>query len=151
VEEFCRLSVGFELAVIPLGAEMYSDCADVLLALKAKGHRLGICSNETQDYIKAILKKFGLESIFDAVYSKRQGGSKNQGAKITVEAMGMQRPSIFVGDRKADVLAAKSNQMLSVGILHRFGSEEELKESDYVVKDLNEFYSVVEELCNGQN
>lgn len=151
VDQFCRLSVGYELAVIPQNAELYPSCIEVLSALKANGHRLAICSNGTQEYIEAILKKFGIEGLFSVVYSKRQGVSKSRGAKKTVEALGAQRPCVFVGDREADIQAAKSNQMLSVGILHGFGREEELKEADYIVKDLNEFYSVMEELCHGQN
>lgn len=149
VDEFCRLAVGFELDVISQSAELYPGCIEVLSALKAYGHRLAICSNGTREYIQAILRKFNLESLFDVVTSKHQGVSKSRGAKKTVEALGAQRPSIFVGDREADVLAAKSNEMLSVGILHGFGLEQELKEADYIVKDLKELYSVVEDLCNG--
>ena len=149
IDEFCLLSVGYELAEIPQSAELYPYCAEVLSVLQANGHRLGICSNGTREYIQAILKKFDLESLFEVVYSKHPGVSKSRGAKRTVEALGTQRLSIFVGDREADVLAAKSNQMLSVGILHGFGTVEELKDADYIVKDLKEFYSVVEELCNG--
>ncbi len=149
IDEFCRLSVGFELAVIPHSAELYPYCIEILTALKADGHRLAICSNGTQEYIQAILKKFSIESLFDTVTSKRHGVSKSRGAKITVEALGAHRPSIFVGDREADIRAAKSNQMLSVGILHGFGIEKELADADFIVKDLNEFYSVMEGLGNG--
>ena len=66
-----------------------------------------------------------------------------------MEVLGTQRPSIFVGDREADILAARSNHMRSVGILHGFGREDELADADCIVKDLNEFYSVMEGIGNG--
>ncbi len=149
IDQFCRLSVGYELAVIPHSAELYPCCAEVLSALKADGHRLAICSNGTREYIEAILKKFNIESLFDIVTSKRHGVSKSRAAKITMEVLGAQRPSIFVGDREADIRAAKSNHMLSVGVLHGFGLEKELANADFIVKDLNEFYSVMEVIGNG--
>jgi HAD superfamily hydrolase (TIGR01549 family) len=135
--------------VIPEYAEVYPDCIEVLTALKEKGHKLAICSNGTREYIQAILKKFNMENLFSCVYSKHTGVSKSRGATKTVEALGTHRPTIFVGDREADIRAAKNNSLLSVGILHGFGLEEELKEADYIVKDLKEFYLTVEGLCNG--
>ena len=52
---------------------------------------------------------------------------------------------IMIGDREHDIIGAKALNIESIGVLHGYGSYEELSSSgaDYIVKDVSELKSLL--------
>jgi phosphoglycolate phosphatase len=135
----------FEMEAIEKSGELYEGTVDLLKSLKAGGLTLCVCSNGTEPYIKAIFNKFKLHSYFTEIWYYKEGITKSQAAgilKTKFEADSF----IMIGDRSADINAAKETGGISIGAKYGFGPEE-VATADYIAKSVKEIGEIVLKLC----
>ena len=130
------------LQAIEMGeGRLYEGVEVVLQNLKQKGYRLKILSNCKESYRAAVVKAFQLDRYFDAFIAaetydylpkeeilKVVEGLDQEGAKAKIVA--------FVGDRKADINAARFNELFSIGCLYGYGELDELIDADALIQDI---------------
>ena len=112
----------------------YEGMTECLAALKQLGRTLILATSKPEVFAKMILERFGFAPYFDYVFGASMDETRTRKDEVIAYALseaGIEDPSdcVMVGDRKHDVLGAKSNGMDAVGVLFGYGSREELTEA----------------------
>ena len=112
----------------------------MLQDLKESEKKLIVATSKPEKFTMIILEHFDLLKYFDFVAGATLDGSRGEKADViryALEMSGINDKSevIMVGDRKFDILGAKENGLVSMGVLYGFGDREELMEAgaDYIV------------------
>lgn len=120
--------------------EVYPGVEKMLQDLKESGKKLIVATSKPEKFTMIILEHFDLLKYFDFVAGATLDGSRGEKADViryALEMSGINDKSevIMVGDRKFDILGAKENGLVSMGVLYGFGDREELMEAgaDYIV------------------
>jgi ADP-ribose pyrophosphatase len=119
---------------------LYDGIVDLLKSLKADGFKLGIASSKPEDYVKELLRKFRIISLFDVVYGvsfTADCESKQSIISRTLDALKVSNEeAIVVGDKYYDIDGAKANGIKNIGVLWGFGSKFELIEcgADFIAQ-----------------
>lgn len=112
---------------------LYDGIISLLKRLKANNIKLGIASSKPQNYIEALLEKFGIKSLFDCICGvsfKADCESKASIIGRCLTELGTNaKETIMVGDTHFDIDGAKLNQIDGVGVLWGYGSKFELIEA----------------------
>lgn len=105
---------------------LYEGVVDSLEAL-AQRFPLAICTSKRVDFAHRILELFGLAHLFQQVSGGDIGISKTQQLTGLLERGIINGESIMVGDRYADMIGARDNQLSAIGVLWGFGDFNELQ------------------------
>ena len=110
---------------------VYDGIADVVTALKARGHRLAVVTAKNEPHARRIVAHLPLGDCFDDVIGATPDGSRSHKPELIAEAL--QRLSLhpgdclMIGDRHLDIEGAAHHGMRSIGVLWGFGGEAELR------------------------
>ena len=111
--------------------KVYPDIPFVLEELKNRGLNLVVATSKPTLFSEQILEKFDLMKYFDFISGSSMDGNNAEKAVIISNALEKlsyePNEMIMVGDRKFDVIGAKSNDMQSIGVLYGYGNTEELE------------------------
>jgi phosphoglycolate phosphatase len=81
-------------------------------------------------YADRIVKHFGLAGHFRKVYGPELDGRYEDKAELLAHLLKAEqlapKAAVMIGDREADVRAARANGLRSIGVLWGYGSEQEL-------------------------
>ncbi len=92
-----------------------------------------VATSKPAIYAERIVNHFGLGHHFRKVYGPELDGRWDDKAALLAHLLATEevRPgaSVMVGDRAADIMAAKANEVRSIGVLWGYGSEVELADS----------------------
>jgi len=114
----------------------YAEVAQMLTDLGA--YQLYVATSKPQAYAEKILKHFKLADYFIEIHGNDLAGRLDDKAELVRELRERRGlvpgETIMVGDRKHDVIAAKKNGVISLGVSYGYGSKEELVEAgvDYL-------------------
>lgn len=106
---------------------LYDGIADALAHLAAGGARMGVCTSKRVDFAERILDLFHLRGYFEFVNGGDVGVRKQDQLGDLLRAGAAGPDSVMIGDRAIDVLAARANNLRSVGVLWGHGSLDELQ------------------------
>jgi len=106
--------------------KLYEGIPELLTELGDRGIRLGICTSKRRDFAVQILSMFDLCSHFSFVDGGDIGVEKSDQLARLVQSGMHPETTIMVGDRAVDVLAARHNAIVSVGVSWGFGTQQEL-------------------------
>ncbi len=121
---------------------VYEGIVGELTKLKERGYRLCVATSKPQVYAEKILRHFDLESYFDHVFGPDLEGNRREKAALLSHALDVTGTAptraLMIGDRKHDMVGARSNYIRALGVLWGFGSRDELHASgaDAVVDDV---------------
>ncbi len=120
--------------------EVYAEIPAVISELSDNGYRMGICTSKRADYAKRIIDMFQLSEFFSFVDGGDVGVEKRQQIEAMVANGLTASASVMIGDRAVDVIAGKSNDVASVGVLWGFGEPKELEDAapDYLLESPGE-------------
>jgi len=125
--------------------EMYPGIDTVLQELKNDGKTLMVATAKVKSLADMVLSHFNIAQYFDYVSGSEMDGTRSEKSEIIRYAMEQNNiidvfDCIMVGDRKHDIIGAKSVNMKSIGILYGYGSKEELTEAgaDYIINTVEE-------------
>lgn len=120
---------------------VYPGIHELLEYLKIRGFKLFVATSKPQYLADIVLDHFKLSQFFDCICGvdiKSAEISKTEIINNIADKFSLNRSNTaMAGDRKFDICAAKEAGVLSIGILHGFGSREEFQEygADIIVKD----------------
>lgn len=129
---------------------VYDGIPNALGKLNDCGIKLLLATSKPELYAKQIIEHFGLDKYFTAIYGASMDEKRVDKADViryAAKSAGIANlnKAVMIGDRMHDILGAKKNGIVSIGVLWGYGSEDELKEAgaDYIVGTLSEMVSAV--------
>ena len=130
--------------------EVYEGVEKMLQSLKESGKKLIVATSKPEKFTMIILQHFDLLKFFDFVAGATMDGSRGEKADViryALEKCEIEDKSevIMIGDRKFDILGAKENGLVSMGVLYGFGDREELMEAgaDYIVERTEDIMEIL--------
>ena len=106
----------------------YAEVSEMLTDLDS--YQLYVATSKPQVYAEKILKHFSLADHFIEIHGNDLAGRLDDKADLVRELLERRglvpEETIMVGDRKHDVIAAKKNGIVSLGVAYGYGSKEEL-------------------------
>ncbi len=110
--------------------EIYLGIEDTLSVLSASGRRLFVATSKPSVYAERIIDYFKLKVYFERVFGSELDGRRSDKTDLLGYALQTTRVSpsqaIMIGDRSHDMIGARNNGMIAVGVLYGYGTEEEL-------------------------
>lgn len=114
-------------------ATLYPGVAEMLASLKAAGKRVLLATSKPEFYAAPILAHFGVAGYFDFVGGATMDESRVKKADVIAYALSScaidPAEAVMVGDRKHDILGARSVGIPAIGVSYGYGSVEELREA----------------------
>ena len=90
-----------------------------------------VATSKPTVYAERIVRHFGLDRHFTRVYGVDLGGRLDDKKDLLAHLLERERltaaDTVMIGDRAADVLAARANGVRAIGVLWGYGSEPELR------------------------
>lgn len=124
---------------------LYPNTKELFRYLKSNGHSLFIASNGQTEYLKAIVSYYGLDQWVTETFSIQQIHTQNKTDLVTkIIKLHSITNGMVIGDRLSDILAAKHNNLHSIGCRFDFSQENELAQADFVIDDLMEIRNVLQ-------
>ncbi|EEG74445.1 HAD family hydrolase [[Clostridium] hylemonae] len=125
--------------------EVYEGMEELLAALNRQGRKLIIATSKPEVFAERILEHFHLDSYFSFVAGATMDEKRVKKAEViayALESCGISDLSgvLMIGDRKHDVIGAHEAGVDVMGVLHGYGSREELEKAgaDYIVENVEE-------------
>jgi phosphoglycolate phosphatase len=110
--------------------EVYEGVPAMLEALGHTGHRLFVATSKPAVFAERIVRHFALDHHFAGVYGPDLDGRLDDKAQLLAHLLDREAvaagAAIMVGDRAADVAAARANCVRVIGVLWGYGSRDEL-------------------------
>lgn len=146
--------------------EVYEGIPKLLSSLKKEGMLLSVASSKPEVFVKRILTHFSIDSYFDAVVGSELDGRRTDKKEVVAEALkrlyekdaekaeieetalfdaAKRKCTYMVGDRKFDIIGAKAEGVISVGVTYGYGSEEELlaEQPDFLAHSVDELKEIL--------
>lgn len=110
---------------------LYPDVEQMLQTLKDNGRKLIVATSKPEIYAGQILDYFRLTPYFTCIAGGNLDGSRCTKSEVIRYAMEKgqihdKACCVMIGDRRHDIIGAKSEGIASVGVLYGYGSREEL-------------------------
>jgi phosphoglycolate phosphatase len=132
VEEAIRL---YRERYVPVGLlenQVYDGIPELLEAAGRRA-RLLVATSKPAIYAEQIIRHFELDRYFARVYGAELGGHLENKADLLAHLLAAEGipagGALMIGDRAADVVAARANGLRSIGVLWGYGSERELRDA----------------------
>ena len=131
----------------------YSEVPSMLQRLNSDAYRLFVATSKPQLFAERILQHFELANYFEKIHGNDLDGSLDNKSELLRELLVGRslnpKETVMVGDRKHDVIAAKSNGLVSIGVTYGYGSPSELTEAgvDYLCHSPTEIVSLIDGVC----
>ena len=111
----------------------YAGIAEALAALSARGARLLVATSKPTVFARRIVERFALEAHFEAVHGCELDGTREDKRDLLAHVIphhGLDASgSVMIGDRGADMRAARHHRLHALGALWGYGSVGELHEA----------------------
>lgn len=111
--------------------ELYKAIPEALKTLRDTGHDLFVATSKPTVFAKRIVAHFNLGCYFKAVYGSELDGTRSDKADLLAHILKNEQISpaetIMIGDRKHDMIGAKTNQIRGIGVLWGYGTRDELE------------------------
>jgi phosphoglycolate phosphatase len=112
---------------------VYEGIADALQALAARGATLYVATSKPRVYAERIVRHFGLDAHFAAVHGCELDGTREDKRELLAHLLPHHGvapgEAAMIGDRGADMIAARHHGVRAVGALWGYGTREELEQA----------------------
>jgi len=109
---------------------VYEGIPEALAALSSRGARLFLATSKPRVFAERILEHFDLARHFNAIHGSELDGRLAEKGDLVGHVLASSRLSaaetLMVGDRRHDIIGALQNDVVPVGALWGYGSEDEL-------------------------
>ncbi len=110
--------------------EVYPDIPDVLAQLCGQGFKLFVATTKPYIFARDILEHFDLSIYFTGIYGSELNGQLCDKRELLPHILKQEaldyKTSVMIGDRKHDILGAKSCRLRSIGVTYGYGTPQEL-------------------------
>lgn len=112
---------------------VYEDIPKVLDTLNQMDHTLYVATSKPTVFAKRIIEHFNLKQYFSTIYGSELDGTyadkRHLISHILKQNAMATSGTVMIGDRKHDIIGAKTNGICGLGVLWGFGTREELEAS----------------------
>ena len=126
---------------------VYDGIPDALAALAAGPRPMFLCTSKPEIYARRIVTLFGLTEYLSGVYGADLAGRHDDKATLLAHLVRTERidatRALMIGDRSHDIRAARLNGARAIGVLWGYGSADELREADSLVRTPAELVATV--------
>jgi len=145
-EDLAKLIANYEDTAIRERGELFPEACETLAVLRRRGYILSICTNGDSRYAHAILDRFGIRHLFDAIMTNEDGRSTKP--EMVRELLRQIRPAgaFVIGDRYHDIEAGRANRCTVIAAAYGYGKEKEFAGADYRIESLSELPSLLERI-----
>jgi phosphoglycolate phosphatase len=109
----------------------YDGIAEVLVQLASSGAQLYVATSKPQVYARRIVDHFALDAHFVAVHGCELDGTREDKRDLIAHLFETHRvearDAVMIGDRGADMVAARHHGVHAIGALWGYGTKEELE------------------------
>src|SRR6185436_1277667 len=113
--------------------EVYAGVTAMLEHAHKAATGLYVATSKPAVYAERIVQHFGLAQHFRQVYGAELDGRREDKADLVAYVLASEgldaQAAVMIGDRAADVRAARANGVRSIGVLWGYGSADELLEA----------------------
>ncbi|HEY5838230.1 MAG TPA: HAD hydrolase-like protein, partial [Pyrinomonadaceae bacterium] len=113
--------------------EVYGGIPELLAQATEAGAQLFVATSKPTVFAERVLTHFSLRPYFAGVYGSELDGRFEDKADLLEHLIEAERiaakEAVMVGDRAADVVAARANGVRSIGVLWGYGSDAELTDA----------------------
>ncbi len=107
---------------------IFPGWVEVLTVLKNQKHTLGIISSNSAETIESLLKKCGMNELFDYVFAGKSLFGKGRCLKKVMRKLNLTTDDVcYIGDEVRDIEAAHANKIYAIAVSWGFNSIERLK------------------------
>ena len=126
---------------------VYEGIEALLGQLKSQGKVLAVATSKPFVFADRILEHYGLKPYFDVIVGSELDGRRGSKAEVIEEVFnqlnitdGNKETVVMIGDRKHDILGARSCGVDSIGVAFGYAEENELEAAGatYVVQSVGE-------------
>lgn len=110
--------------------ELYSGIDKLLASLNKEGRQLAVATSKPTVFAEKVLQYFDILKYFPLVVGSNLDGSRVEKDEVIAHAlaqMNSSAPTLMVGDRKYDILAAHKLGIEALGVSYGYGTLEELQ------------------------
>lgn len=117
---------------------VYPGIPETLAAMKSAGYKILLATAKPHVYATRILQHFALSAPFDAVYGCELDGSRQHKTDLIAyllkreEINPTDQPTVMIGDRVHDIVAAHANGCEAIGVTWGYGSAAELRNANLI-------------------
>jgi len=129
---------------------MYDGVDRMLQALTEIGKTLIIATSKPIHQAKTVLEYFNLFDYFTFISGSEVTGERSDKSEVILYALEQNNIDdlsrcVMIGDRKYDIIGAKTVGLKSIGVLYGHGDYAELSDAcaDYIVKNVDELSSLL--------
>jgi phosphoglycolate phosphatase len=112
---------------------VYEGIVETLAALIHPNRRLFVATSKLQTFAERIIVNFNLAPYFEGVFGAEMDGTRADKTELLKHALDIGHvdpaQAVMVGDRSYDIIGARNNGMLALGVLYGYGSKEELAQA----------------------
>ena len=111
---------------------LYEGIPEALELIASAGHTLFVATAKPHMHAARIINHFGLGDLIHNVYGSELDGTraiKGDLLRFAIERNPGGTSHAMVGDRKHDLIGARANDMMPIGVAWGYGSVEELQEA----------------------
>lgn len=109
---------------------VYDGTLAMLRSAHSRGHRMFVVTSKVTAAAEIIVAHFELDQFFERVYGSDPAGALDDKADLIAHVLEREQidasDCVMIGDREHDVIAARRNQVPSIGVTWGFGSVAEL-------------------------
>ena len=110
---------------------LYDGIVDLLVALQSAAVPLFVVTAKPRIFAERIIEHFELTQYFTAIYGAELDARFDNKADLIehllVQEQLLAQTAVMIGDRREDVIAAKTHGMAAIGVTYGYGSDEELR------------------------
>jgi phosphoglycolate phosphatase len=128
---------------------VYPGIVDLLSALHERSIALYVVTSKPKIYAEMIINHFQLKRWFNGIYGPEMDGYLDNKSELVGFMLSDRKINpadvVIVGDRKEDIVAGKSNGIITIGVTYGFGDKQEIIEScpDYICNSPSDIYTAV--------
>ena len=116
---------------------LYPGAHEALVTLGSNGSRLHVVTAKPAVYAWRILRHFEIAALFTSLQGPELSTTQFTKASLIRQTLAGSRATpgemIMIGDRAADIAAARQNAVRSIGVTWGYGERHEFAEADHVV------------------
>lgn len=125
--------------------ELFNGITDLLKGLCDNDKKLIVATSKPQQFTDKIMKHFDLSKYFEFIAGSNMDGTRSKKADVIEYALSEfhvsdKSKAVMVGERKHDIIGAKTIGIDSIGVEYGYGSYDELNDAGatYIVKTVGE-------------
>ena len=127
---------------------IFEGIENVLKTLKENGKSLIVTTSKVEHLAEKVLADHNISKYFDFICGSDVELTRNSKAKVIEYAFELANISnrdeaIIVGDTKYDIIGAKETGIKSIGVLYGYGSNDELKNADYIAEKSSDILNIL--------